>query len=147
MNVFTNSIDSLLAQAQLENYTNEPALLTPASPERMPTITVTTCVRATQDMPSSSPDQSRWISIIISDNGPGLLPETKAQMIDSFSTARRSRKETGLAMSYQIVTAKHGGRFWVRSLHASEYPAGQEAHLPTGTEFEILLPLTFSEEA
>ncbi len=143
MNIFTNTIDSLLAQAQ--SYTAEPA---PAitSLKRVPTITVTTCVRAAQDMPTSVSDESRWVSIIISDNGPGLSPEIKAQMIDSFSTERRSRKETGLAMSYQVVTAKHGGQFWVRSLHASEYPAGQAADLSTGTEFEILLPLTFSEE-
>ncbi len=145
MNIFTNAIDSLLAQA--ESYIAEPAPLADASPKRVPTITVTTCVQAAQDMPNSVPDQSRWVSIIISDNGPGLSPEIKAQVIDSFSTARRSRKETGLAMSYQIITAKHGGRFWVRSLHNSEHPASQEAPLPTGTEFEILLPLTSAEDA
>lgn len=152
MNIFTNTIDSLLAQAQ--SYTAEPAPAVDALLKRVPTITVTTCVRAAQDMPTSVLDESRWVSIIINDNGLGLSPEIKAQMIDSFSTERRSRKETGLAMSYQIVTAKHGGQFWVRSHsvfseelpHISEHSTSQQSHLPTGTEFEILLPLTTSED-
>ncbi|MGB3298313.1 MAG: HAMP domain-containing sensor histidine kinase, partial [Phormidesmis sp.] len=135
MSIFTNAIDALLAQTQ--SYPAEPAAsTTDGLPDKVPTITVTTCTRSARDISSSVPDESRWVSIIISDNGPGLLPETKAQLIDSFSAERRSRKETGLAMSYQIVTAKHGGRFWVRSQHS---------HFPTGTEFEILLPLTSGE--
>ncbi len=148
MNLFTNAIDSLLAQAQLESYLSDN---THSIPGKVPQITVTTCVRAAQDIPTSNPDDSRWVSIIISDNGPGLPPETKAQIMDSFSTQRRSLKETGLAMSYQIITAKHGGRFWMRSFHASEHASESlDSHggqFPTGTEFEILLPLTASEDA
>jgi signal transduction histidine kinase len=142
MNLFTNAINSLLAQAQLEDYTpGDPHPLLDKAPE----ITVTTCTLAAEDTPTVNPHEARWVSIIISDNGPGLLPETKAQIIDSFSTERRSRKETGLAMSYQIVTAKHGGRLWLRSFHASEELAASSKHPSTGTEFEILLPLTLSE--
>lgn len=140
MNLFTDAIDSLLAQAQPENYDNG---VLPA--HKMPQITVTTCVRADKDAPSSDPHELRWVSIIVSDNGPGLLPAVREQILDSFSAKSRSRKETGLAMSYQIVTAKHGGRFWLRSLHASEYPTDTKGDLPTGTEYEILLPLTSGE--
>jgi len=139
MSIFINTIDSLLAQAQPENQLGQYA---GGRLAKVPQITVTTCVLADQDASERSPHESRWISIIISDNGPGLLPETQAQIIDSFSTKSRSLKETGLAMSYQIVTANHGGRFWMRSRHASEYPNNPESDLLTGTEFEILLPLT-----
>ena len=147
MSIFTHAIDSLLTQAQLKSNTTEPAPSAKTSSEQVPTLTVTTCVRAMPNTLKSVPDESRWVSVIIGDNGPGLSPEIKAQIIDSFSTERRSRRETGLAMSYQIVTAKHGGQFWLRSRHASEYPTAQAAHLSTGTEFEILLPLTSGEDA
>ncbi|MGC1309966.1 MAG: ATP-binding protein [Phormidesmis sp.] len=143
MNIFTNAIDSLLAQAQQATYAEGYMASQPLSPSaKLPQITVTTCVLAAQDTPTANPNEARWVSIVISDNGPGLLPETKAQIIDSFSTANRSRRETGLAMSYQIITAKHGGRLWVRSLHASENDPTSTVISPTGTEFEILLPLT-----
>ncbi|MFK8183867.1 MAG: sensor histidine kinase [Phormidesmis sp.] len=147
MNLFTNAVDSLLTQAlrdknSLESHVNAPG------------ITVTTTVCNEEDAPETTSHVARWISIIISDNGPGLPPATKAQILDSFSTKSRSRKETGLAMSYRIVTAKHGGRLWMRSLHESEMKemAVQEGDFEgsnfavTGTEFEILLPLTTVEE-
>ncbi len=152
MDIFVRSIDSLLTQAHREHYTDSFTV------DKTHQIVVTTCVLADQDSPKARPDESRWVSIIISDNGPGLLPETKAQIIESFSTERRSRRETGLAMSYQIVTAKHGGRFWVRSCHESESNHESESKVcetkrfsrkaspsPTGTEFEILLPLTVAQ--
>ncbi|MEL7069848.1 MAG: ATP-binding protein [Cyanobacteria bacterium J06581_3] len=155
MNIFTNTIDSLLSQLQVNGPQNSQAnsqLSTQEShsPNNKPLkITVTTCVcagqpRTGQHEPLSTSEEARWISIIISDNGPGIHPETKAQILESFSTKNRYRKETGLAMSYQIVTAKHGGKFWMRSFHASE-AASPEMVQTTGTEFEILLPLTLAE--
>ncbi len=150
MNIFTNAMDSLLAQAQQLEYTEEyPEEYTVhnarPSVEKTPQITVTTCIRAAQETPNPDPNEARWVSIIISDNGPGLAPAIKEQIIESFSTDSRSRKETGLAMSYRIVTAKHGGKFWMRSLHSSEELACGEHAPTTGTEFEILLPLTSAE--
>ncbi len=73
--------------------------------------------------------ESRWVAIRISDNGPGMTSEEKQRIIDSFSVEKRADKETSLAISYQIVTARHGGIFNFNSL------------LDVGTEFEILLPL------
>ena len=140
MNIFTNAIDSLLAQAQIDDYESNVSIS-----KKTPEITITTCVRSAQDRPMSSPTEARWIAVIISDNGPGLAPEAKAQILESFSTQSRSRKETGLAMSYRIVTAKHGGKFWLRSLHASEEISAGETLPTTGTEFEILLPLTIGD--
>ncbi len=142
MNILTNAIDSLLAESQQEDYASgDPSPL----PEKDPLITVTTCVLSDKDAPTADPTDARWVSIIITDNGPGLLPNTKAQILDSFSTESRSRRETGLAMSYQIITAKHSGKFWLRSFHACEQDLSRGDRTPTGTEFEILLPLTSSE--
>lgn len=75
----------------------------------------------------AAPD-SRWVTIKIADNGPGMSPQ-KLQKLLAFSTEKRQEKETSLAVSYWIVTAKHGGQFHVRSQPGE------------GTEFEILLPL------
>jgi len=151
MNIFTNTIDSLLSQVQCSEdglstmttvTTSDGSDAVAAEPKPLK-ITVTTCICADQHLLKGSPEESRWVSIIISDNGPGIPPETKAQILDSFSTEPRYHKETGLAMSYRIVTVKHGGKFWMRSMHASEQGGG--AAQTTGTEFEILLPLTMSE--
>ena len=73
--------------------------------------------------------ESRWVAIRISDNGTGMTSEEQQRIIDSFSIEKRSDKETSLAISYQIVTARHGGKFNFNS------------QLDVGTEFEILLPL------
>ncbi len=142
MNIFTNAIDSLLAQAHLTSYSNDSSHI---SLGLAPQITVTTCICSEKDAPDKNVDQSRWVSIIISDNGPGIPPATKDQIINSFSPEGRSIRETGLAMSYQIVTAKHGGRLWIRSFHASEVLPTEADQIATGTEFEILLPLTSCE--
>ena len=160
MNIFTNTIDSLLSQLQAAGHTNGQAIAQPnkkdaqtkntqTSSTQPLKITVTTCVctgqpKTNQQGAIDASEESRWISIIISDNGPGIHPETKAQILESFSTKNRHRKETGLAVSYRIVTAKHGGKFWMRSFHASE-AATPEMVQTTGTEFEILLPLTLTE--
>lgn len=143
MNILTNAVDSLLAQALREQHALE-------SSKNAPTVTITTTVCSVQPEPETTFQCDRWISIIISDNGPGLSPIVKSQILDSFSTKSRSRKETGLSMSYRIITAKHGGRLWVRSLHESEIdnsdPSEADSAI-TGTEFEILLPLTTQEES
>lgn len=140
MNIFTNTIDSLLSQSQPQSHSAAHT----ANDAKQPKITITTCVCADQHSLTSSPEEARWVSIIISDNGPGIPPEIKAAILDSFSNKHQHRKETGLAMSYRIITAKHGGKFWLRSVHASEETLPEEAQT-TGTEFEILLPLTTSQ--
>lgn len=142
MNLLINAIDSLLSQTHLQDLRDEAA---PIAAAKAPQITVTTCILSDQETRAANPDDARWVSVIITDNGPGLSPETKAQVTDSFSIRSRSRKETGLALSYQIITARHGGKFWMRSFHASEETFSSAGQTPTGTEFEILLPLTSGE--
>lgn len=132
MNILTNAIDALLNEAvsqQLELdvkalQQNEFGIST------RPTIEITTQLHS---LLSSNGNTSRWVSICIADNGPGLAPEEQKQILDSFSVKKRAEKETSLSVSYQIVTAKHGGKLEVRSRDATK--------TGIGTEFEILLPL------
>lgn len=94
----------------------------------------------TDQSPSGAAAQNerRWVSVRITDNGPGLSPEVQQRILESFTVERRAAKETSLSVSYQIVTAKHGGQFRLKSpaLFPADAPAG------IGTEFEILLPLS-----
>ena len=153
MTLLTHAADSLLACSfQSSNLLAQTVAGgdQPASYQRdskPPTIEIVTCVCNEQARPqitqsaNSQPIETRWVSITVRDNGLGLSPSRKAQILNSFSTKSRSRKESGLALSYQIVTAKHGGRFWLQSPCKSVSTAPKNASYK-GTEFEILLPLS-----
>ena len=52
------------------------------------------------------------IKITISDNGPGIAPENRAQLFDPFFTTREGGIGLGLTVTQQIVTL-HGGHIWV----------------------------------
>lgn len=93
-----------------------------------PRIEITTAVISHSSTNPHIPD-SRWVSIRITDNGPGMSEELQQKIRASFSIENRADKETSLAVSYRIITARHGGKFHLRS------------QLNVGTEFEILLPL------
>ena len=69
--------------------------------------------------------------IRISDNGPGMTPETKQHIFEPFFTTKDPGKGTGLGLSisYQIVVEKHGGQIDCKS--------GPEL----GTEFIMTLPI------
>ncbi len=146
MNILTNAINALLNQAVQQEVASElrkrqSSIVGPE--ERLkPQITITTQVRSA---PADSPEPiaSRWVTIQIADNGPGIPAAKYQQILDSFSVENRADKETSLAVSYQIITAKHGGRFYLRSqpetiMASSVAPACSINH---GTEFEIWLPL------
>ncbi|MCT7951894.1 PAS domain S-box protein [Ancylothrix sp. C2] len=53
-----------------------------------------------------------WISIHVSDNGPGIPHEVIGRLFDPFFTTKPVGKGTGLGLSisYQIVVEKHGGK-------------------------------------
>ncbi|MBF2027177.1 MAG: sensor histidine kinase [Oscillatoriales cyanobacterium C42_A2020_001] len=158
MNILSNCLDSLLIQAvsqqldldfQTRRNQGEPMAASPVKPA----IAITTQVCS---IPEPTGATTRWVVIQIADNGPGLSREAQRQLLESFSVQRRTEKETSLAVSYQIVTAKHGGRFKVRSRSAANnelrraawgdtsegFISPQSDTDITGTEFEILLPLT-----
>ncbi|MEM6427301.1 MAG: sensor histidine kinase, partial [Cyanobacteria bacterium P01_D01_bin.128] len=119
MNILSNLIDGLLEQTIRRDLAAEfnrgrPDLngLAPAAPE----IKISTDIRAFPKL-SNHPgeEDSRWISITIADNGPGLSAAVEQQIQQAFSVETRIFKETSLAMSYRIITARHGGKFFVRS--------------------------------
>lgn len=136
MNILSNATNALINQAirreLIEELNSE--IYSPNPSLQKPCITITTNIRSLPGEVNGH-QPLRWVSIRITDNGPGLSSEQQQQILESFSVEKRADKETSLAMSYQIITAKHGGKFVVKSpVHGSE-PEG------FGTEFEILLPL------
>lgn len=146
MNILTNAINALLNQAVQQELIEDmrgrnQAKLWQATASK-PCITIKTQVRPAP-VDAEQNVASRWVVICIADNGPGLSAESYQQILDSFSIEKRADKETSLAVSYQIVTAKHGGKLYFRSYGAgmpvnSLSNANLSEH---GTEFEIWLPL------
>jgi signal transduction histidine kinase len=138
MNIVTHCVDTLLAQGAraaddlpLADWP-EAAITPTASPQ---IIIRTELLSAEATEPSLG---DRWVAITIADNGPGLSPEDQQRILNSFSVQQRLARETDLATSYRIVTAKHGGKFWVRSPRSH---AATTSPPTRGTEFVIHLPL------
>ncbi|MEH2436851.1 MAG: ATP-binding protein [Nostoc sp.] len=70
-----------------------------------------------QDNPSSitirtSAIDSQWVKITITDNGSGIPESIQKQIFNPFFTTKPVGKGTGMGMaiSYQIITEKHGGK-------------------------------------
>ncbi|OKH46510.1 histidine kinase [Calothrix sp. HK-06] len=124
MNILSRSVDSLLDEAIRQQYNK----LDTTCNEEKPRIEIITEVISLPPTTSSAVD-SRWVSVRIVDNSKELSEETQQQIIESFSVEKRADKETTLAASYRIITARHGGKFKIHSQPGA------------GTEFEILLPL------
>jgi len=139
MNILLHNVDTLLTQTARRHLAADLPLSSPPSVafeiEEPPTIIITT--RLCPAPQESGLTDERWVAVTIADNGPGLSVEAQQQVLNSFSIEQRLEKETDLAMSYRIITAKHGGRFYVRSRGFSD----QETDPGIGTEFEIRLPL------
>jgi signal transduction histidine kinase len=148
MNILTNAVDGLLNQVVRQelasDFGSESIAELPEATSPKPQIIITTQVRSFPIHFTLPNPTIRWVSVCIADNGPGLSTEKRQQLIDSFSVEKRADKETSLAVSYQIVTAKHGGQFHIRS-PLSRIPTSTGTstteQTPIGTEFEILLPL------
>ncbi|MDY6783719.1 MAG: HAMP domain-containing sensor histidine kinase [Cyanobacteriota bacterium] len=121
INILTNAVDGLLDEAVSQDFRSDRDRIA------QPTITVTTTVESRPSVRKG--ELERWVSIRIADNGPGMSETLQQKIRDSFTIEKRAAKETSLATSYQIITAKHGGSFKMRS------------HIGEGTEFEIVLPL------
>lgn len=143
MNILSNSLDALINQFLTQKFAAEfrDAAFTdlPATATYKPRIEITTSV-CNWSQKNRDTEHSRGVMIKISDNGPGMSPQKQRQILESFSTEKRIEKETSLAVSYWIVTAKHGGKFNFESRWRGN---GNEndVQASTGTEFEIILPL------
>jgi two-component system, NtrC family, sensor kinase len=72
-----------------------------------------------------------WIRVTIADNGPGIPELLQSQIFNPFFTTKPVGKGTGLGMavSYQIATEIHQGRFYC------------ESTLGEGTSFILELPI------
>lgn len=114
MNIISNAIDALIDKVNEQGaYSNT----------WQPKIEINT------DLLERS--NTEWISICITDNGPGIPSDIQKRIFETFFTTKPVGKGTGLglAISHQIVTQKHQGQLLMRS------------QPETGTEFQILLPL------
>ncbi len=129
INILTNAVDALLNESAHQEFASNFSTAMVGNTNEKPCIEITTQVCSLEPAPKPDQLEQRWVSIKIADNGPGLSPKAQKQILESFSIAKRSEKETSLACSFRIVTAKHGGKLLMRS------------ELGKGTEFEIILPL------
>ncbi|WP_341526889.1 ATP-binding protein [Nostoc sp. UHCC 0302] len=79
----------------------------------------------------TSVNNSQWVEIAIADNGLGMPEQVKNRIFDPFFTTKVVGKGTGMGMaiSYQIIIEKHGGKFECFST------------LGQGSEFIIKLPI------
>ncbi|BAY91007.1 MULTISPECIES: PAS domain S-box protein [unclassified Tolypothrix] len=116
MNILVNAID-VLEDAVINNQLSTAELLSIKNPQ----IYIQTEFL-----------DNHQVKIIIADNGAGIPDNIKQRIFDPFFTTKPVGKGTGmgLAISYQIITKKHGG-----SLECTSQP-GQ------GTKFVITIPLT-----
>ncbi|MCY6491000.1 sensor histidine kinase [Leptolyngbya sp. GGD] len=105
MNILNNAIDALLEENQNQ---------------AIPTIKISTDITDDQ-----------YISIRITDNGPGITADITQQIFDPFFTTKPVGVGTGmgLAISYQVVVERHQGILECRSQPGE------------GTEFLIQIPL------
>jgi signal transduction histidine kinase len=108
MNILVNAIDAV-EEKRAHNQTQQPA-----------TIRIRTAIL--------SGDR---VSIQISDNGSGIDPSIQKELFNPFFTTKPVGKGIGmgLAISYQIITAKHGGVLQCRSIPGAN------------TEFTMQIPL------
>jgi signal transduction histidine kinase len=120
MNILSESVDILLNETVRQHFNS-------GSTNKKPRINITT--KVISQATTTELDDSRWVSIQIADNGIGLSEKLQQQIIDSLTVEKRVDKTTSLAISYQIITSKHGGKLNFSS------------QLGVGTQFEILLPL------
>lgn len=105
INILTNAIDALEIVDASQN---------------SPQITIRTSVI-----------DSNWIEIAIADTGAGIPESIQSQIFNPFFTTKPVGKGTGmgLAISYQIVCEKHGGKLDCFST------------IGKGTEFRIQIPI------
>lgn len=123
MNILSQAIDALINQSVRQKFHPENR-----NPATKPQIQITTKIISLEHTDADS-SYSRWVSVCISDNGPGMSEELQQDILESFSLEKWADKETSLSISYRIIAARHGGKLNFRS------------QLGIGTEFEILLPL------
>jgi signal transduction histidine kinase len=78
-----------------------------------------------------------WVSVSVSDNGPGIDPQILPRLFEPFASTRLDSKGTGLGLAVADgIVREHGGLILARNRHDV-----------TGAIFEIMLPLSPPERA
>jgi C4-dicarboxylate-specific signal transduction histidine kinase len=90
-----------------------------------PTITV-----ASEEIERSD---DRWISITVTDNGPGIDPAVLARLFEPFATTRLDARGTGLGLAVaEGIVKEHAGVVVARNASPPERGAVFEVMLPAG---------------
>ncbi|MEQ8463382.1 MAG: PAS domain S-box protein [Coleofasciculus sp. E1-EBD-02] len=132
MNILTNAIDAIEDKENCDSSQTE-AEFSQDTVLFSPTITIRTGLSQTDsahpsitdglteehssgEMDNSEPDNP-YVFIRIADNGIGMSPQTQKRLFDPFFTTKPVGLGTGLglAVSYQIIVEKHGGKLWCNS--------------------------------
>jgi signal transduction histidine kinase len=77
-------------------------------------------------------DRERALLIAVTDDGPGIDPQTVDHVFDAFSTTKPQGMGMGLTISRSIIEA-HGGRLWT------------EANDQYGATFQFTLPIAATD--
>lgn len=122
MNLLTNAIDACIEKYADDQHCAEAVsdLFFMGGADGSEAATITICTKALEDC----------LIISITDTGMGMSERVQAQMFKPFFTTKPVGQGTGmgLAISYQIVTERHGGTLTCQST------------LGVGTRFTICLP-------
>ncbi|WP_017655546.1 ATP-binding protein [Fortiea contorta] len=115
MNILANAIDAIL-ESKIKQISEE-------INDRSSNITIRT-----------SAIDSRWVEVVIADNGTGISSKTLPHIFNPFFTTKPVGKGTGMGMaiSYKIITENHGGKLTCFSTPGM------------GTEFIIQVPVRIS---
>lgn len=113
MNILVNGIDALEEKIAKGKFSE-------SNEQQIPTIKIQTKVV-----------DKNLVTITIYDNGIGITDQVRNKIFDPFFTTKPVGKGTGigLAISYQIIVEKHGGRIFCNS------------QIGKGTEFIIEIPI------
>ena len=79
---------------------------------------------------STEPNPPESLLVTVGDSGPGIAPEDRDRVFESFYTTKASGLGIGLPICRSIIDA-HGGRLWA------------DAHRPGGAAFRFTLPALF----
>jgi two-component system cell cycle sensor histidine kinase/response regulator CckA len=90
-------------------------------------VRVSAANRLPERLGSGSPEQERFVAMVVSDQGEGIAPENLERIFDPYFTTKETGSGLGLTSVYSIVR-KHGGDITVTSEPGK------------GARFEILLP-------
>jgi two-component system, LuxR family, sensor kinase FixL len=101
---------------------------------------VRNALEAMKDLPGgvliieAAQEEVDFITVSVSDTGPGLAPEVAGRLFQPFTTTKESGMGVGLSICQSIVEA-HGGKIW------------SQGNLPQGAIFRFRLPVIAAANA